>query len=170
MAAQVGALIEATLADGALVWRLLQMGDLVHGERARLAETLAAVAALERLLLGVYVTVVAQMILSPECLAADVARVRPLIGVCAFVYEQVVRLGEVAVAVLADELLLGADAGTGRSASQLHGRGQAKACGGMKWVECGVGAHVWCTGGCWHGWVWMRCMWVLVTVVECGTA
>lgn len=123
MTAQVSALVEATLADGALVRRLLQMGHLVHGERARLAETLAAIAALEWLLLGVYVAVVAQMILSAECLAANVARIRPLIGVCTFVNEQVIRFGEMAIAVLANELLLWSAASTVCSASQLHGRG-----------------------------------------------
>lgn len=131
MTTQVGALIEATLADGAFVWRLLQMGHLVYGKRARLAEAFAAIAALERLLLGVYVAVIAQVILSAECLAANVARIRPLIGVCAFVNEQIVRLGEMAIAVLANELLFWAAAGTGCSASQLHGCGQSKACSGM---------------------------------------
>ncbi len=48
------------------------------------------------------------MVLTAESLAADVARVRPLIGVSSLVDEQVVGLGELAVAELADELLLGA--------------------------------------------------------------
>ena len=50
---------------------------------------------------------ITQVILSPEGFATDVARVRPLVGVRAFVDEQVVRFGELAVAELADELLLG---------------------------------------------------------------
>ena len=104
---QVGALVEAPVADGALVRRLLQVGHLVHGQGARLAEALAAVGALEGLLLRVDVAVVPQVVLPPERLAADVARVGTLVGVRALVDQQVVGLGELPVAVLADELLLG---------------------------------------------------------------
>ena len=46
------------------------------------------------------------MVLAAERLLADVARVRPLVGVRALVDQQVVALGEAALAVLADELLL----------------------------------------------------------------
>lgn len=58
---------------------------------------------------------VAQMILSPEGLAANIARERALVGVGALVNLQIVALGELALAVLADELFLwsgavGADA------------------------------------------------------------
>lgn len=45
------------------------------------------------------------MVLSPERLSADVARVRPLVGVRALVYQQIVGLGEVAAAEFANELL-----------------------------------------------------------------
>ena len=48
-----------------------------------------------------------EVVLPPEGLAADVARVGPLVRVRPLVYEQVVALGELAVAELADELLLG---------------------------------------------------------------
>lgn len=105
---QVGTLIKAPVADGALVRCLLQMRHLVHGQSPGLAESLAAVSALERLLLGVDVTVIPQMVLPPESLSADVARVGTLIGVSPLVDQQVVGLGELPVAVLADELLLGA--------------------------------------------------------------
>lgn len=47
------------------------------------------------------------MILPPEGLVADVARVRSLVRVRALVDQQIVRLGEMAAAELADELLLG---------------------------------------------------------------
>lgn len=47
-----------------------------------------------------------QMILPAERFPADVARVRPLVGVRSLVYEQVVALGELSVAELADELFL----------------------------------------------------------------
>ncbi|KAH3825671.1 hypothetical protein DPMN_127552 [Dreissena polymorpha] len=46
------------------------------------------------------------MVLSPERLAADIARVRPFVCVCSLVDEQVVRFGEVTPAVLAHKLLL----------------------------------------------------------------
>jgi hypothetical protein len=52
---EVAALVEAALAHRALVWRLLQVQYLVHGQRARLTESLAAFRALERLLLGMNV-------------------------------------------------------------------------------------------------------------------
>lgn len=103
---QIGALIEAPVANRALVRCLLQMGHFVHGQGARLAESFAAIGALERLLLRVNVTVITQMVLPAERLAADVARVRTLVGVRALVDQQVVGLGELAVAVLTDELLL----------------------------------------------------------------
>ena len=47
------------------------------------------------------------MVLSPEGLVADVAREGAFVGVCPLVNQQVVGLGELALAVLADELLLG---------------------------------------------------------------
>ena len=47
-----------------------------------------------------------EMILPTEGLATDVARVRPLVSVRALVYKQIVGLGELAIAELADELLL----------------------------------------------------------------
>lgn len=53
MGLQVRALVEAPVADRALVGRLLEVEDLVDGERARLAESLPALGALERLLLRV---------------------------------------------------------------------------------------------------------------------
>ena len=56
------------------------------------------------------------MILSAECLAADVARIWPLVRVRSLVDQQVVGLGELAVAELADKLLLGA----GRSPRGPH--------------------------------------------------
>lgn len=106
MRLQVGALVEAATADRTLVRRLLQVSDFVHGQSPRLAETLAAVGALERLLLRVNVPVIPQMILPPESLSADVARVGSLIRVSPLVDQQIVGLGELSVAVLADELLL----------------------------------------------------------------
>lgn len=83
-------MVEGAVADGTLVWCLLKMGNLVHGECPRLAETFAAVGALEGFLFGMNVPVVTEMILSAERLAADVTRVGPLVGVSPLVDEQVV--------------------------------------------------------------------------------
>lgn len=59
---------------------------------------------------------VSEVVLSAEGLPADVARVGPLVGVGTLVDQQIVRLGELSVAVFADELLLGPGAGrAGRS-------------------------------------------------------
>ena len=48
---EVGALVETAAAHRTLVWGLLHVQDLVHGQRPRLAEPLATLTALERLLL-----------------------------------------------------------------------------------------------------------------------
>lgn len=103
---KVGALIEAAIAHGALVGRLLQMRHLVDGEGSRLAESLSAIVALERLLLAVDVAMISQMILATEGFAANVATVGTLIGVRSLVDEKIVRFGELSVAILADELFL----------------------------------------------------------------
>lgn len=58
MRLQIGALIERSIADGTLVRRLLHVQDLVHGQRARLAESFATFGALEGFLLGVNVSVI----------------------------------------------------------------------------------------------------------------
>ena len=55
---EVGPLVEAPLADGALVRGLLHVEDLVHGKGARLAEALATDFTLEGLLIGMDVSVV----------------------------------------------------------------------------------------------------------------
>ena len=55
------------------------------------------------------------MILTAEGFAANVARVGPLVRVRPLVDEQIVGFGELAVAELADELLLGAGSAAGRS-------------------------------------------------------
>ena len=50
---EVGALVEAAAAHRTLVWGLLHVQDLVNGQCPRLAEPLAALTTLERLLLRV---------------------------------------------------------------------------------------------------------------------
>ena len=57
--------------------------------------------------------VIAEMILTAEGFAANVARVGPLVRVRPLVDEQIVGFGELAVAELADELLLGAGSAAG---------------------------------------------------------
>ena len=47
---------------------------------------------------------IAQVILAAESFATDVALVRTFVGVSPFVYQQIVRLGEVSTAEPADEL------------------------------------------------------------------
>ena len=47
---------------------------------------------------------VSEVVLTPEAFAADVARVRPLVGVRPFVNQQVVRLGKVAATETTNEL------------------------------------------------------------------
>lgn len=79
----------------------------MDGESPGLTETFSTLLAFERLLFGVDIPVVSEMILPPEGLVADVARVRPLVCVRALVDQQIVRLGKMAAAELAHKLLLG---------------------------------------------------------------
>lgn len=59
MQPQIIAVCEATLADRTAVHALLQMCDLVNGQRARLTESLSAIVTFERLILGVNVAMIA---------------------------------------------------------------------------------------------------------------
>jgi hypothetical protein len=54
---QVRALVEAPAANRTLVRRLLHVQDLVHGQRARLAEALAALDAFKWFLFGMDISV-----------------------------------------------------------------------------------------------------------------
>lgn len=76
----------------------------MDSQGSRLAESLAAFRAFEGFLLGVNIPVIPQVILSPERLAADITGIGPLVRVCPLVDEQIVRLGELSIAKLADEL------------------------------------------------------------------
>ena len=71
-----------------------------------MAKTFSALTALEWFLLRMDVTVITKVVLPPKRLAAKVTRVRPLVRVGAFVNEEVVRLGKLSGAKLANELLL----------------------------------------------------------------
>ncbi len=83
---------------------MLLMHWLVDHQGSRLAKPLAAHGTLERLLFRVDVPVVAQVVLSAEGLAADVARVGTLVCVGSFVDKKVVGLGEVTLTESTDVL------------------------------------------------------------------
>jgi len=76
----------------------------VDHQGSRLAKALAAHGTLERLLFRVNVPVVAQVVLSTEGLAADVARVWTLVCVGSFMDKKVVGLGEVTLTESTDVL------------------------------------------------------------------
>lgn len=103
---QVTSLIKGSSACRAFVRRFLQVQCLVDRQSSGLTEALPALLTLEGFLLRVDISVVPQVVLSPEGLVADVAGVGPLVGVCALVDQQVVGFGEVSPAEPADELLL----------------------------------------------------------------
>lgn len=59
----------------------------MNGQRSALTESFAAFGALERLLLAVYISMISEVILPAESFAANVAGVRSLVRVRAFVYQ-----------------------------------------------------------------------------------
>ena len=101
------AAVKVLAADGAGHDHVGRVDNLVDVVAAGLAEALSAVAALVRFVLGVDILVIPKVVLSPECLAAHVAGEGPLVGVRTLVDHEVVGLGELPVAELADEPLLG---------------------------------------------------------------
>lgn len=90
MGLEVGPLVEASLTNGTSVGRLLHVQDSVDGQGPRLAEAFAAFIALERLLFRVDVSVVTEVVLPTEGLAADITVEGSLIGVGSFMDEEVV--------------------------------------------------------------------------------
>ncbi|RNA11092.1 hypothetical protein BpHYR1_054379 [Brachionus plicatilis] len=84
---------------------MLLVYGLVHHQRSRLAKALAAHRTLERLFFRVNVAMVPQMVLATERFAADVARIWPLVCVRPFMNQQIVGLGKLARAILANVLL-----------------------------------------------------------------
>lgn len=72
MCLQVGSLVKAALADGALVGRLLHVQDLVNSQGPGLAESFATLSTHKWLLFRVDVSVISEMILSPKRLTTDV--------------------------------------------------------------------------------------------------
>ena len=65
MGLEVGPLVEAALTNGTSVGTFLHVEDAMDGKRPRLAEAFATFVAFERLLLGVNVSVVSQVVLPP---------------------------------------------------------------------------------------------------------
>mgnify|MGYP002049908675 CR=1 FL=1 len=107
--------------------------DSVDVKAAGLAEPLAAAGAVEGPGLGVRVLVVPEMVLPPEGLATDITGKGSFVRVGPLVDHEVVGLGELAVAVLADEPLLRLAVpvhveceGGGRIHEHVHERGRRR--------------------------------------------
>ncbi len=94
-------------ADGAGDDNIGRVENAVDIETSRLAEALSTVLALEGLLFGVDISVVPQVVLPSKGLATHITGKGSLIGVSPLMDEQVVGLGELPVAKLADKPLLG---------------------------------------------------------------
>lgn len=71
-----------------------------------MTEALSTVGTLEGFFFGVDIAVISEMILSTEGFPTDVARIGPLISMRSLVDQEVIGLGKVSVAILADELFL----------------------------------------------------------------
>ena len=98
---------DVQFAERTLLSVVLRVQDLVNCKRSQLAETHSALVTFQWLLLGVGVHVVSQVVLSAKALATLSARERSLVSVSPFVDHHVVTFGELSMAKLADEPLLG---------------------------------------------------------------
>ena len=78
------------------------MKHLVHFQRPRLTESLATVGTFERFLFQVDELVVSEVILPSERLTADITGIGSLVGVGSFVDQEIVGLGKLSFAILAD--------------------------------------------------------------------
>ena len=107
---QAAPLTEGEFAQRALLTVVLCVQDFVHRQRSQLAETDSTLATFEGFLLGVGVHVVSQVVLSAKALATLSAGEGTLVGVSPFVDHHVVTFGELSMAKLADEPLLGSGA------------------------------------------------------------
>ena len=107
---QAAPLPEGEFAQRALLTVVLCVQDFVHRQRSQLAETDSTLATFEGFFLGVGVHVVSQVILPAKTLSALSARERSLVCVSSFVDHHVVTFGELSMAELADEPLLGSGA------------------------------------------------------------
>ena len=82
--------------------------NLMYGQSPGLTETFVTNITLKWPVLEMYVLVVTEVVLPPEGLATDVAGEGPLVCVGSLVDQEVVALGELPLAVLADVALFGA--------------------------------------------------------------
>ncbi len=114
-----------------MIGGIFHVKNFMYGQCTTLAESLAALIALVRLLLAVNVSVVTQMILTAERFAANVTRIWPLICVCTLVYQQIVRLGKFTVAIFTDESLFGSGSPPRASKQPRVIRGVERTRGGL---------------------------------------
>lgn len=77
----------------------------MDGQGAGLTESLPTFLTFERFFLGVDISVVSQMVLSPESLVTNIACVWPLVRVGPLMDEEIVGLGEMPATELANKLL-----------------------------------------------------------------
>ena len=106
VALQAAPLTESKFAERTLLAVVLCVQDLVHRKRSQLAETDSTLVTFQRLLLGVGVHVVSQVVLSAKTLSTLSAGERSLVCVSSLVDHHVVTFGELSMAELADEPLL----------------------------------------------------------------
>ena len=118
---------------------LLHVQYFVNRQRSRLTEPFPAFSAFKWLLLGVDVPVIAQMILTPKSLAANITGVRSFVRMRSFVYQQVVGLGKLTITEFADKFFAGTTgpAGCGCLQRALHNMvvNVAKTC---EWSRCKI--------------------------------
>ena len=100
MCFQIGPLIKCFPASWAAMRWFIQMQYLVYGQRPWLAKSFAAFFAFERLVFGMNVSMVSQMILPAKRFSANITIVGTFISVCAFMNQQIVWLGKLPVAIL----------------------------------------------------------------------
>ena len=81
------------------------MQNFVNSQRSRLTETFPTIRAFERLLLGMNISVISQMILSSKSFTTNIARVRTFISVGPLVDEQIVGFGKLSIAKFTNKLL-----------------------------------------------------------------
>lgn len=103
---EAGPLVERLATGRTLVRRGVHVEDLVNREGPRLTEAFPTIRTLERFVFGMNVSVVSQMVLPPESFPAYITIEGTLVGVGSLVDQQVVRLAELSLAVLADVPLL----------------------------------------------------------------
>jgi len=102
---KVGPLTEYFPTGWTLMIRIVNVKYPMNCQGAGLAESFATILALERLLFGMDVSMIAEVILTTEGLSANITIERTFVRMSAFVNQQVVRLCKLTVAVLTYVLL-----------------------------------------------------------------